>query len=159
MNVAVPKLQNEVVIVPGSLTLVFNLVVSGDANNFLVNNVARALVESSGWSSRHFGRSFSPRCATFLGQSLMSHRPPQCTKQIFFFCLTKNYPTGAKSSFKYALNFINVTSRYNKAEPLTSKKSAEVAKAFQNIYKRRPMKWPQLLQVDPGSACSDTSMP
>jgi len=89
----------------------------------------------------------------------MSHRPPQCTKQIFFFCLTKNYPTGAKSSFKYALNFINVTSRYNKAEPLTSKKSAEVAKAFQNIYKRRPMKWPQLLQVDPGSACSDSSMP
>ena len=32
----------------------------------------------------------------------------------------------------------------------TSKESAEVAKAFQTIYKRGPLKWPQLLQVDPG---------
>lgn len=27
---------------------------------------------------------------------------------------------------------------------------AEVASAFQKIYKGRPLKWPQLLQVDPG---------
>ena len=41
-------------------------------------------------------------------------------------------------------------SRYKEAEPLTSKNSDEVAQAFQKIYKRRPLKWPQLLQVDPG---------
>ena len=39
-----PKLEDEVVLVPGSLALVLNLVVSGHANNFLVNNVSRALV-------------------------------------------------------------------------------------------------------------------
>ena len=42
--IAVPKLDDEVVLVPGSLALVFNLVVSGHVNNFLVNNVSRALV-------------------------------------------------------------------------------------------------------------------
>ena len=34
---------------------------------------------------------------------------------------------------------------------MTSKESDEVLKAFQRIYKRGPLKWPQLLQVDPGS--------
>ena len=44
----------------------------------------------------------------------------------------------------------DVASRYNAAEPLTSKESDEVSKAFQRIYKRGPLKWRQLLQVDPG---------
>ena len=51
---------------------------------------------------------------------------------------------------KYALTVVDVASRYKEAEPLTSKDSAEVAKAFQSIYKRGPLAWPQLLQVDPG---------
>ena len=45
LRVPVPKLDNGVVLVPGSLALVFNLAVAGHANNFLVNNVARALVD------------------------------------------------------------------------------------------------------------------
>ena len=45
---------------------------------------------------------------------------------------------------------MDVASRYKAAEPLTSKESDEVLKAFQTIYKRGPLKWPQLLQVDPG---------
>ena len=44
LYVAVSKLEDEVVLVLGSLALVFNLVVSCHANNFLVNNVSRALV-------------------------------------------------------------------------------------------------------------------
>jgi len=49
------------------------------------------------------------------------------------------------------LTVVDVASRYKEAEPLTSKDSAEVAKAFQSIYKRSPLTWPQLqLQVDPG---------
>ena len=40
-----PKLNVNEVIVPGSLALVFNLKVSGQANNFLVQNVSRALVD------------------------------------------------------------------------------------------------------------------
>jgi len=43
-----------------------------------------------------------------------------------------------------------VASRYKEAAPLTSKNSDEVAQAFQKIYKRAPLKWPQMLQVDPG---------
>ena len=43
-----------------------------------------------------------------------------------------------------------MASRYKEAERLTSKSSDEVAKAFQKIYKRGPLKWPQMLQVDPG---------
>ena len=54
-----------------------------------------------------------------------------------------------RKTFKYALTVVDVASRYKDAEPLTSKYSDEVAKAFSNIYKRK-LKWPKLLQVDPG---------
>ena len=43
-----------------------------------------------------------------------------------------------------------MASRYKASEPLTSKESDEVSKAFQRIYRRGPLKRPQLLQVDPG---------
>ena len=55
-----------------------------------------------------------------------------------------------KKVYKYALTVVDVASRYKAAEPLTSKESDEVLKAFQRIYKKGPLKWPQLLQVDPG---------
>lgn len=45
---------------------------------------------------------------------------------------------------------VNVASRYKEAEPLTTKASEEVARAFEQIYKRGPLHWPKLLQVDPG---------
>ena len=34
--------------------------------------------------------------------------------------------------------------------PLNSKTAAEVADALSRIYRRGPLKWPKLLQVDPG---------
>ena len=51
-------------------------------------------------------------------------------------------------TYKYALTLVDVGSRYKEAEPLTSKDSKEVAKAFEKIY-RRHLKYPKLLQVDP----------
>ena len=38
----------------------------------------------------------------------------------------------------------------NPKKPLATKESAEVATAFSTIYKRSRLKWPKLLQVDPG---------
>jgi len=58
-------------------------------------------------------------------------------------------PRGHKV-FKYALTVVNVASRYKEAESLTSKNSDELTLAFQKIYKCSPLKWPQMLQVDPG---------
>ena len=58
-------------------------------------------------------------------------------------------PRGRKI-YKYALTVVDIASRYKEAEPLTSKDSDEVAKAFQAIYRRSPLTWPQMLQVDPG---------
>jgi len=52
--------------------------------------------------------------------------------------------------YKYALTVVDMASRYKEAEPLTSKNCDEVAKAFQAIYKRSPLTWPEMLQVDPG---------
>ena len=54
-----------------------------------------------------------------------------------------------RKTYKYALTVVDIASRYKEAEPLTSKDSNEVAKAFQAIYKRGPLTWPQMLQVDP----------
>ena len=42
-----------------------------------------------------------------------------------------------------------MASRYKEAEPLTSKNSDEVVLAFQKIYKRSPLEWPEMLRVDP----------
>ena len=50
---------------------------------------------------------------------------------------------------KYALTVVDVASRFKAAKPLTSKESSEVSKTFQKIYKR-PLRWPSVLQVDPG---------
>ena len=58
-------------------------------------------------------------------------------------------PHGRKV-YKYALTVVNVASRYKAAEPLTSKECDEVSKTFQRIYNRGPLKWPQLLQLNPG---------
>ena len=55
-----------------------------------------------------------------------------------------------RRTYKYALTVVDVASRYKEAEPLTSKGAAEVADALSRIYKRGPLKWPKLLQVDPG---------
>lgn len=52
-------------------------------------------------------------------------------------------------TYKYALTLVDVGTRYKEAEPLTSKDSKEVAKAFEKIYSRH-LKYPKLLQVDPG---------
>ena len=55
-----------------------------------------------------------------------------------------------RSTYKYALTVVDVASRFKEAQPLTSKDSTEVAEAFKTIYARGPLKWPQMLQVDPG---------
>ena len=55
-----------------------------------------------------------------------------------------------RSTYKYALTVVDIASRFKEAEPLTSKDSSEVAEAFKTIYTRGPLKWPQMLQVDPG---------
>ena len=54
-----------------------------------------------------------------------------------------------RKTFRYALTVVDVASRYKEAEPLTSKTAVEVADALSRIYRRGPLKWPKLLQVDP----------
>ena len=46
LYVNIPKLSGNNVLVPGSVRLSFNLVVSGHANNTLVNNIGRNLVSN-----------------------------------------------------------------------------------------------------------------
>ena len=56
----------------------------------------------------------------------------------------------SRKTFKYALTVVDVASRYKEAEPLTTKEAKEVAAALERIYSRFPLKWPKLLQIDPG---------
>jgi len=55
-----------------------------------------------------------------------------------------------RRTYKFALTVVDVASRYKEAEPLTDKSATEVAAALGRIYKRGPLTWPRLLQVDPG---------
>ena len=45
IRIHIPKLTDDVVIVPGSVKLIFDLIVSGHANNTVVNNIGRNLVK------------------------------------------------------------------------------------------------------------------
>ena len=49
------------------------------------------------------------------------------------------------------LTIVDIASRYKEAYPLSTKLSSEVATAFMKIYQKGPLRWPKLLQVDPGS--------
>lgn len=55
-----------------------------------------------------------------------------------------------RKTYKYALLVVDIASRYVDAEPLTSKDSGGLAKAFEKIYSRK-LKWPSTLIVDPGT--------
>jgi len=54
------------------------------------------------------------------------------------------------NGYKYALTVVDIASRYKQAEPIKTKSATEVASAFEGIYQRGPLRWPNLLQVDPG---------
>ena len=75
---------------------------------------------------------------------------PNSVHQADLLFLPHDKPPRSRKVYKYALTVVDIASRYKEAEPLTSKDSEEVAKAFQSIYKRGPLTWPQMLQVDPG---------
>ena len=77
----------------------------------------------------------------------MSHRP---MKQADLLSLPHDKLPKGRKVYKYALTVVDVASRYKAAEPLTSKEYEEVSRDFARIYRRGPLKWPQLLQVDPG---------
>ena len=49
----------------------------------------------------------------------------------------------------YALTIVDIASRYKEAEPLDTKEAKELADALFRIYRRSPLKWPNLLKVDP----------
>ena len=53
-------------------------------------------------------------------------------------------------TYKYALTVVDAASRYKEAEPLATKEAKGVAVALEKIYRRSPLGWPKLLQVDPG---------
>lgn len=60
------------------------------------------------------------------------------------------YDKVSRKTYKYALTVIDVASRFKEAEPLTDKSASQVTEALSRIYKRGPLTWPNLLQVDPG---------
>ena len=77
-------------------------------------------------------------------------RIPNGVHQADLLFLPHDHPARGKKLYKYALTVVDVASRYKEAEPLSTKESAEVATAFSTIYNRSRLKWPKLLQVDPG---------
>ena len=62
-----------------------------------------------------------------------------------------------RKTYKYALTVVDVASRFKEAEPLTSKESAEVARCFQKIYKRGPLRWPQFCKWTQGASSWELS--
>ena len=55
-----------------------------------------------------------------------------------------------KKAYKYALNVVDVASRYKGSYQLTTKNAKEVAQAFQWMYKNTELNFPKTLIVDDG---------
>ena len=55
-----------------------------------------------------------------------------------------------KKTYKYALNIVDVASRYKASYQLTTKNAKEVAQAFQWTYENTPLTYPTTLIVDDG---------
>ena len=55
-----------------------------------------------------------------------------------------------RRTYKYCLCIVDVASRFKEAEPLPDKTANATKAAIQKIYKRGPLKWPNLIQVDAG---------
>ena len=55
-----------------------------------------------------------------------------------------------KKTYKYALNILDVASRYKGSYQLTTKNSKEVAQTFQWIYENTPLNYPKTLIIDDG---------
>ena len=85
----------------------------------------------------------------YIPRAKFSVSVPNEVHQADLLFLPHDRPGKGKKLYKYALTVVDVASRYKEAEPLSSKESGEVVKAFDKIYSR-VMKWPKLLQVDPG---------
>ena len=80
----------------------------------------------AGWRSRPSGRSSYLPQGTFHDRNSTSPRRTRSTKLTSSFC------------------------RFKAVEPLATKEAKEVAEALSRIYRLGPLKWPKLLQVDPG---------
>ena len=55
-----------------------------------------------------------------------------------------------KKTYKYALNIVDVASRYKGSYQLTTKNAKEVAQAFQWIHENTPLTYPKTLIIDDG---------
>ena len=63
-----------------------------------------------------------------------------------------------KKAYKYALNIMDVASRYKRSYQLATKNSKEVAQAFQWIYGNTLLTYPKTLIIDNGKEfCGDTT--
>lgn len=60
-------------------------------------------------------------------------------------------PLDDDGGFRYILVVVDVGSRKLAARPLTEKAAETVAKAFKDIYRKKELEWPSMLQVDAGS--------
>ena len=61
-------------------------------------------------------------------------------------------------TYKYALNIVDVASRYKGSYQLTTKNAKEVAQAFQWIYENTPLTYPKTLIVDDGKEFTETRL-
>ena len=90
-----------------------------------------------------------PPPGAYRGRSLTSPRRTKYTRRICSFCHTTAYDGKPSATLSRSLMWPRATKRLS-LWPLTSKTGGEVADGLARIYKRSPLRWPKLLQVDPG---------
>ena len=88
--------------------------------------------------------------------SMLLFAKPNDIHQVDNLCLP--HDRYKKKTYKYALNIVDVASRYKGSYQLATKNSKEVAQAFQWIYENTLLTYPKTLIIDGGKEfCGDTT--
>ena len=118
--------------------------------NYLKHQAQRKKRPKNGYCNNHCTKYIYQHQNTFLGPMLVCHYLPN---QMIFIRQTFSiyHMTDTKRKYtRYALNIVDVASRYTGSYQLTTKNSKEVAQDFQWIYENTLLTYPKTLIIDDG---------
>ena len=90
----------------------------------------------------------APKYSPRLNASMSLFAEPNNIHQADILCIP--HDRYEKKAYTYALNIVDVASRYKGSYQLATKNSKEVAQAFQLIYENTPLTYPKTLITDDG---------
>ena len=118
--------------------------------NYLKHQAQRKKRPKNGYCNNHCTKYIYHHQNIFLGSMQVSHyfaKPNDIHQADIFYLPHDRYE---KKMYKYALNILDVASRYKGSYQLTTKNSKEIVQTFQWIYENTLLTYPKTLIIEDG---------